>query len=93
VSLEPSDAIASTEPRSYREEAIRRALATDPRVHLQSLEVSIVGDKVIVRGVVPDESRRAAVGSVLREAVGKGHFENLTEPADFPPPQSQERVR
>jgi hypothetical protein len=82
----------SPQPRSYREEAIRQALATDPRVQEPSLEVTIVGEKVVVSGVVPDEARRAAVGFLLEEMVGEGHVENLTEPADFPPPQSEEHV-
>jgi hypothetical protein len=80
-------------PRPYTEEALRRALATDPRVHEPSLEVTIVGESVIVRGVVPDAARRCAVQDVLAEIAGAEHIENMTEIADFPPPQTQERVR
>jgi hypothetical protein len=79
--------------RGYREEALRKALATDPRVLEPELEVSIVEDRVIVRGVVPTEARRRAVEQVLREQVGPDQVENLTEVATFPPPVVEERVR
>lgn len=82
----------SDDVRDYRAEALRRRLATDPRVLEQELEVTIVGDKVVVRGVVPTEARRHAVSAVLAEEVGEDRVENLTEVATFPPPATEERI-
>jgi hypothetical protein len=83
----------SDRPRDYDAEALRQALATDPRVVEPELEVAIVGDRVVVTGVVPTRARRAAVDEVLRERAEGRRIENRTEVADFPPPADEERVR
>ena len=54
-------------PGPYREESLRQALATDPRVMEQELDVSIAGGRVVISGTVPTEDRRAAVTEVARE--------------------------
>jgi hypothetical protein len=79
-------------PRGYREEALRQLLATDPRVLEPELEVEIVGDLAIIRGVVPTETRRAAIDVVVAEQ-GEFRVENRTEVASFPAPTTEERVR
>jgi hypothetical protein len=76
----------------YDAEAIRQALATDPRVLEPELVVEIAGDRVIVTGVVPTGARRAAVDDVLSELAAGRRIDNRTEVADFPPPSTQERV-
>ena len=54
-------------PGPYREESLRQALATDPRVMESELEVSIAGSRVVISGTVPTEGRREAVTDVARE--------------------------
>jgi hypothetical protein len=83
----------SDDVRGYHEEALRRALATDPRVLEPELEVSIEDERVVVRGVVPTEARRKAVEQVLAEQVAGSAIDNQTEVASFPPPAAEERVR
>lgn len=53
----------------YLVEHLRTSLATDGRVLQQGLDVSLVGDVVVVRGAVPTGSVRDAVAAVVREAV------------------------
>lgn len=76
----------------YRAESLRRSLATDPRVLESELDVALVSGRVVVRGVVPTEARRAAITTVLAEQVGIERVENLTEVATFPPPATDERI-
>lgn len=83
-------------PRGYGEEALRQILATDPRVLEPELHVEILGDTVVVSGVVPTEERRRAVDEVIAEhtgALGEAMpVDNRTEVASFPPPSSQEHI-
>ena len=76
----------------YNEEALRHALAVDPRVLEPELVVRIVGDRVVVTGVVPTEARRDAVGEVLGELVEDLQVDNRTEVASFQPPAGSERI-
>ena len=82
-------------PRGYGEEALRQILATDTRVLEPELHVEIVGDTVVVTGVVPTEERRRAIDQVLAEhtgTLGAMGVDNRTEVASFPPPSTQERI-
>jgi hypothetical protein len=82
-------------PRGYGEEAVRRLLATDPRVLEPELHVAIVDDAMVIRGVVPTDERRRAIDDVLGEIatdLGGLRIENRTEVASFPPPSSEERI-
>ena len=54
-------------PKGYREEELRQALASDPRVAEPELDVTIAGDRVVISGTVPTEDRRTAVTDVTRE--------------------------
>ena len=65
-------------PGPYREESLRQALATDPRVMEQELDVSIAGDRVVISGTVPTEDRRAAVTEVARERFPDLRVDNRT---------------
>lgn len=58
---------STADPRAYREEEIRRALAADPRVGELELEVRIAAERVVVAGVLPTEERRRAVAEVIAE--------------------------
>ncbi|HYJ60705.1 MAG TPA: BON domain-containing protein [Actinomycetota bacterium] len=79
--------------RGYREEGLRSALATDPRVGEPELTVAITGDAVIVRGVIPTEERRAQVAEVIRELASDLEFVDAMEVASaFPRPRGGETV-
>jgi hypothetical protein len=79
--------------REYDEEALRRVLATDPRVLETELDVVLLPDRVVVSGVVPTDARRAAVCAVLAEHVGTLPIEDRTEVAEFPSPIRGEPIR
>ena len=77
----------------YREEQLRTALATDPRVSEPELTVSISGPCVIVRGVVPTEERRTGVAEIVRDLMPDLEFVDATEVASaFPRPRGREEV-
>lgn len=81
----------SDAPRQYREEELRTALATDPRVSEPELIVSIAGDSVIVRGVVPTEERRGQVAHVIEELAPDLEYVDALEVAStFPRPRGGE---
>jgi hypothetical protein len=78
-------------PRQYREEELRTALATDPRVSEPELSVEIAADRVIVRGVVPTEERRAQVALVIDElAPDLGFADEMEVASGYPKPQDGE---
>lgn len=51
---------------------VRDALATDARVGELGLDVTHVGDEVVVRGAITNSARRACVVTVAREVL-HGH--------------------
>jgi predicted nucleotidyltransferase len=88
----PGASSSAKSPDEYGSEALRRVLATDPRVMEPELQVIADSDRVVVEGIVPTEGRRAAVEDVLRPHVGTRRLDNRTEVASFPPPATEERV-
>ncbi len=80
------------EPTAYREEDLRRALATDPRVNELELSVRVLGDRVVVSGVVATEERRAAVGDVLAELVPDLAVDNRSSVLATSTTPSEERL-
>ena len=68
----------AAQPSPYREEELRRALATDPRVNELELTVRIVDARVVVTGVVPTTERRDAIDAVIREAAPDLEPDNRT---------------
>ena len=84
--------MVSERESGYNEEALRHALVVDPRVLEPELVVRIVGDRVVVTGVVPTEARHDAVGEVLGELVKDLQVDNRTEVASFEPPAGPERI-
>ena len=79
-------------PGPYREESLRRALATDPRVMESELEVSIAGSRVVISGTVPTEGRRVAVTNVARERFPDLEIDNRTVVPTVPAAAGEERV-
>jgi len=77
-------------PGPYREESLRQALATDPRVMEQELDVSIAGGRVVISGTVED--RRAAVTEVARERFPDLQIDNRTIVPTLPASGGEERV-
>jgi 5-keto 4-deoxyuronate isomerase len=84
--------MVSEHEAGYNAEALRNALAVDPRVLEPELVVQIVADRVVVTGVVPTDARRDAVGEVLGELVKDLQVDNRTEVASFQPPAGSERI-
>ena len=79
-------------PGAYREESLRQALATDPRVMESELEVSIAGSRVVISGTVPTEGRRVAITDVARERFPDLEIDNRTVVPTFPAAAGEERV-
>lgn len=80
------------EPRPYREESLRQALATDPRVMEQELDVSIAGNRVVISGTITTEDRRAAVSDVARERFPDLEVHNRTVVPTLPAARAEEQV-
>lgn len=56
-----------TDPTEYRVARLHEALTHDPRVHEQSVEVRVEGDRVILRGELATPGRCEAALAVTRE--------------------------
>ena len=80
-------------PKGYREEELRQALASDPRVAEPELDVTIAGDRVVISGTVPTEDRRTAVTDVTREHCPDLAIDNRTVVPALPTTDDEERVR
>jgi hypothetical protein len=79
-------------PGPYREESLRQALATDPRVMESELEVSIAGSRVVISGTVPTEGRREAVTDVARGRFPDLEIDNRIVVPTLPAAAGEERV-
>jgi hypothetical protein len=88
----PTREPSTGEPKDYREERVRRALARDGRVQEPELTVDIRGDRVVVTGVVPTEARRRAIGRVVRDVCPDLEIDNQTSVGAYPEPASTERI-
>jgi BON domain-containing protein len=82
----------SETPTAYREEGLRQALASDPRVAELELDVTIAGDRVVISGTVPTEDRRAAVAEITRELCPDLTIDNRTVVPSLPMTDDEERV-
>ena len=56
-----------TEPTEYLVARLHEALTHDPRVHDQSLEVCVAGDRVVLRGELATPERCQAAIAVAKE--------------------------
>lgn len=80
-------------PTAYRAEELRQALAADPRVAEPELDVTIVGDRVVISGTVNTEDRRGAVALVTQEHCPDLSVDNRTVVPALPTTDDEERVR
>jgi osmotically-inducible protein OsmY len=55
------------DPTEYRLARLQEALTHDPRVHDQSLEVRVEGDRVVLRGELATPERCQAAIAVAKE--------------------------
>ena len=81
----------ASEPH-YQVQRVREALAHDPRVGELELRVKMAGGKVFVRGAVPTEERRRAVGEVVHEILPDVEVHNETHVIDFAPRPDEETL-
>jgi hypothetical protein len=59
--------MSADEQEEYTVEAVRRALAEDPRLSELELDVEVAGDAIVVSGTVATSERREIVPAVLAE--------------------------
>ena len=89
----PSDpgAGAGPEAAEYLAERIRRALATDCRVHEQGIEVTVSDHTVVLRGTVPTPTLREAAAEVAHELAPDAELLNHVEvPPSTEPDRAEE---
>lgn len=93
---EPPDpgeaADAGLDASDYLAEAIRRALATDCRVHEQGLDVTVNGPTIVLRGAVPTTALRDAAGEVVRELAPDAEVLNHVEVPPNTEPDGAEEI-
>jgi hypothetical protein len=80
-------------PTAYRAEELRQALAAGPRVAEPELDVTIVGDRVVISGTVNTEDRRDAVALITQEHCPDLSVDNRTVVPALPTTDDEERVR
>ena len=66
-------------PAPYLVERVRRALAEDAEIAELGIEVTVEAGRVLLRGVVATDARRAAVGAAAERALPGHAVENLVE--------------
>jgi osmotically-inducible protein OsmY len=76
----------------YLAEHVRTALATDPRVHEQGLDVTVIGHTIVLRGTVPTPARRDAAGEVVHEIAPGADILNDVEVPPNPEPEDAEAI-
>jgi osmotically-inducible protein OsmY len=76
----------------YLAEHIRTALATDPRVHEQGLDVTVIGHTVVLRGTVTTPTRRRALAEVAHELAPGAEILNDVEVPPNPEPEAPEEI-
>ena len=79
-------------PPEYLAQGLRDAVAADPRTGELGLEVVVVGEALIVRGVVGSEERRVAIAAVAEEAVPGVEVRNETVVKEVHEPRGEERI-
>jgi osmotically-inducible protein OsmY len=80
--------VSRREGSAYREERIRQALSTDPRVLEPELDVTVRGSHVIVTGTVATEARRRHVRDIVREHLPDADIDDRLDVAELTPPGS-----
>ncbi len=80
------------EPGPYLEAHVAEALATDPRVSMLGIEVSIRGSAVFLSGEVGTAERQHAVTAVVAELLPDHSVHNDTSADEFPPGSEVEQL-
>jgi osmotically-inducible protein OsmY len=76
-------------PDVYVAEALRSALARDPRVHELGLTVRLVAGKVFLAGVVACAERRDCIAAVARELLPDLDIHNELSVEPMSPPERE----
>lgn len=76
-------------PDVYVVEALRSALARDPRVHELGLTVRLVAGKVFLAGVVACAERRDCIAAVARELLPDLDIHNELSVEPMSPPERE----
>jgi hypothetical protein len=77
---------------AYLVQHIRNALATDHRVLEQGLEVTVVGETILVRGTVATPAERDAVDVVVHELAPEAEIVNDVEVPPNAEPDGAEEI-
>jgi hypothetical protein len=85
----PNEAPERVRPDVYVVEALRNALARDPRVHELGLTVRLVAGKLFLAGVVASAERRDSIGVVVRELLPDFDVQNELSVEPMSPPESE----
>lgn len=84
---------ADPEPREYLAQHLKDAFAADARTGELGLAVDVVGERLIVRGIVGSEERRRAINDIAQEVVPDVDVVNETDVKDLHEPGSEESIR
>jgi hypothetical protein len=79
-----------SEEREHVAARLRESLAMDPRVGEIELELEVGPSEVVVRGTVPTEERRRAIGEVLAEAAPDLALRNEVQIASHREPREED---
>lgn len=82
----------AAEPEDYLAERVRQTIVNDPRVLEFSIRVTVVGQKIFVRGPVSTDERREAVGTIVRETFPGYELANETTVVTPTEPDGAEEI-
>jgi hypothetical protein len=71
---------------------IQKALATDPRVHKQDVDVAICGDRIHLTGRTSTEERRRIIGMVVSETAPEFDVKNEIDVIELSGPAQPEII-
>lgn len=82
----------STADDHYLTTHVREALADDPRAAELGIDVTLVGDMVVLTGTVGTEGRRQAVADVASEVLEGRRLRNDVTVADLTEAETMEQL-
>jgi osmotically-inducible protein OsmY len=74
--------MAEPENETYTAAHVHDAIALDPRVAELGIDVSVDGERITIRGVVPTEERRLAAAAIAAELHPTHEIRNLVTVRD-----------
>lgn len=80
------------DPDEYVIQRVHEVLAADERAGQLDLDIHIANNELFLRGVVPNEERRDAIGRVVKEIVPDDAVQNDLEVENLTEPESPERL-